>query len=315
MAEPLMASTEERMIEVGELGESHAALRVICASAVGAMQELLKRHGQLMPLVAHAAKEAPYAFELIDGFKRLRGARGLGWKKLRVRVLSIAGAEAVAAISVLNAGRGLSGLEEAWVVRALYREEHLNQPAIGQLLGRDKSWVSRRLLLAEGLDEGVQVDVRLGLLTARTAEALCRLPRGNQLQAAEIVMKQGLTQHQTDRWVKELLGLGLSEREAALEKATEGLAMLDLPPRHGPVPRKERTPAQQIVDDASQLVRVCGRLQARLHAHPLAALGAPAQVLVQQRLTDLLPALTALGDTLVRIKEQSHVSMGDTHRA
>ena len=215
MAEPQRAIPEERTVELGDLGESHAGLRVLCGDSVREMRELLKRHGQLMPLVAYATNEAPLSLEIVDGFKRLRGARQLGWRTLRVRVFAISGAEAKAAVSLLNAGRGLSGLEEAWVVRALYREERLTQPAIGQLLGRDKSWVSRRLLLAEGLDDGVQIDVRLGLLAARTAEALCRLPRGNQPQAAEVVMKRGLTQHQTDHWVKELVGLSESEREAA----------------------------------------------------------------------------------------------------
>lgn len=315
MAEPQKAIPEERTVELGDLGESHAGLRVLCGGAVREMGELLKRHGQLMPLVAYAKKEGPPFFEIVDGFKRLRGARQLGWRTLRVCVFAISGAEAKAAVSVLNAGRGLSGLEEAWVVRALYREDHLTQPAIGQLLGRDKSWVSRRLLLAEGLDDGVQVDVRLGLLAARTAEALCRLPRGNQLQAAEIVMKRGLTQHQTEHWVKELVGLSASEREAALEQATAGLAEVDLLPQSGQKQRRERTPAQEIVDDVSTLVRVCGRLQARLHVRPLCALGASAQALVGEGLAGLVEVLVALKDTILRITEEPHASMDESRRA
>jgi ParB/RepB/Spo0J family partition protein len=318
MAAPHRAIPEEHTVELHELGESHAGLRVLDGGSVGAMRELLRRHGQLMPVVAYAApeaKEAPPTFEIVDGFKRLRGARELGWKTLRVRVLGLAGAEAKAAISVLNGGRGLSGLEEAWVVRALYREEHLSQPAIGQLLGRDKSWVSRRLLLAEGLDDGVQVDVRLGLLAARTAEALCRLPRGNQQQAAEIVMKQGLTQHQTEHWVKELCGLGANEQEAALEQVLEGLAELPHLPSRGRRRHRERTPAQEIADDVSTLLRVCGRLQARLHARPLVALGAPAQALVGEGLAGLVPVLVALRDTILRITEEPHASMDESRRA
>ena len=52
-----------------------------------------------------------------------------------------------------NAASGLSELEEAWVVRSLYREDKLDQPHIAQLLGRHKSWVCRRLTLAEGLSD------------------------------------------------------------------------------------------------------------------------------------------------------------------
>jgi len=37
-------------------------------------------------------------------------------------------------------GLGAAEVEEAWVVRALYREERLKQAEIGLLLGRHKSW-------------------------------------------------------------------------------------------------------------------------------------------------------------------------------
>jgi hypothetical protein len=63
---------------------------------------------------------------------------------------------------VSNARQQLSDLEEAWLVRALYREDRLNQPQIAQLVGRHKSWVCRRLVLAEGLTSNVEPVVRLG---------------------------------------------------------------------------------------------------------------------------------------------------------
>jgi len=43
-----------------------------------------------------------------------------------------------------NARQALSDLEEAWLVRALYRDDRLTQPQIAQLLGRHKSWVFGR---------------------------------------------------------------------------------------------------------------------------------------------------------------------------
>ena len=46
----------------------------------------------------------------------------------------------------------------------------------------------RDLLLAEGLDPGVQTDVRLGLLSPPAAIAVAVLPRGNTRQAADVVM-------------------------------------------------------------------------------------------------------------------------------
>jgi ParB-like chromosome segregation protein Spo0J len=98
----------------------------------------------------------------------------------------------------------LSDVEEAWIVRALCREHGLRQAAVGQLLGRDKSWVCRRLKLAESLEVALQDDLRLGLLSATAARELARLPRGNQLRAADAVRDHALTSRQTARLVERL---------------------------------------------------------------------------------------------------------------
>jgi ParB/RepB/Spo0J family partition protein len=291
---------EERVTEIGNLRESLVQLRVLDAGALRGMRESLVRHGQMMAVAAYPVRceLEPSTFELVDGFKRLRAARELGWAQLRVRILTVDAVAAKVAMSVLNDGRGLSELEEAWLVRSLYREDGLTQPEIGRLLGRHKSWVSRRLMLAESLDEVVQADVRLGLLAARTAEALARLPRVNQRAAAEGVIKRGLTHHQTQRLVAEVLATPEGERTPALLQALDRV-----PEAAGPASGRsqaERTPAQWLVADAAALTRIGARLQARLWARPLAALGEPAARLVTETLAGLQPVLASLHRTLER---------------
>ncbi|MHB8817031.1 MAG: ParB/RepB/Spo0J family partition protein, partial [Steroidobacteraceae bacterium] len=101
---------------------------------------------------------------------------------------------------------GLCEIEEAWIVRSLIREQGLRQVQVGDLLGRDKSWVSRRLRLAEALEPALQDDVRLGLLSATAARELSRLPRGNQPRAAEAVREHQLTSRQSAQLIERLLG-------------------------------------------------------------------------------------------------------------
>jgi ParB-like chromosome segregation protein Spo0J len=305
--------TADPMVEIAQLRESHAGLRLLDEGSARVMRESLVRHGQLMALAAYRSGEAP-ALEVVDGFKRLRAARELGWAGLRVCVLPVATAEAKAAMSILNGGRGLSGLEEAWLVRSLYRDDDLTQPEIGRLLGRHKSWVSRRLLLAEGLDDLVQADVRLGLLAARTAEALARLPRVNQQRAAEAVMKYGLTFAQTERLVAQVLGRPECEREVAL---TEALARLpeNAVPASGKSRHGDRTPAQWLMADVAMLTRISVRLQARLLERPLSTLGESATRLVAEGLAGLLPVLSALRRTVERVTGETHATVEDAPRA
>jgi ParB-like chromosome segregation protein Spo0J len=301
---PMPSLPVERVVLIAELRESHAGLRLLDEGAVRGMRESLVRHGQLMAVAAYRPR-GPDALEVVDGFKRLRAARALGWALLRVRVLPLDGPEAKAAIGILNHGRGLSELEEAWLVRSLYRDDGLTQPQIGHILGRHKSWVSRRLLLAEGLDDSVQADVRLGLLAASTAAMMARLPRCNQLAAAEGVIKRGLTKYQAERLVTEVLARPAEEREAALDDAL-ACELRCFGPTRGKTRPAERTAAQWLMADVATLTRICARLQARLLERPLMALGEPAARLAAGGLAGLGPVLTALGRAIERALAGDH---------
>lgn len=138
------------------------------------------------------------------------GPSGCGWPELALaslwaHVVALDAAQSKAAMLQANpAQRGLSDIEEAWIVRARCREHGLRQAAVGQLLGRDKSWVCRRLRLAESLEAALQDDIRLGLLSATAARELARLPRGNQLRVASAVREHQLTSRQAARLVERL---------------------------------------------------------------------------------------------------------------
>ena len=166
-----------------ELGTSLCAVR-LCAPAVQEQMQLsFSKLGQLTPVQAWRAS-AGGDLEIFDGIKRWRAAQALSWSKLRVEVHALDAAGAKVRLLLCNAAAGLSDLEEAWVVASLYREDKLSQPHIAQLLGHDKSWVCRRLTLAESLSDQLTANVRLGLVSATAAVELARLQRCNQDAAA-----------------------------------------------------------------------------------------------------------------------------------
>jgi hypothetical protein len=65
-------------IALAELGERLSPLRLRSPEALRAMQQSLSRDGQLVAVVCSRHAET---LELVDGFKRLVGARKLGWEK------------------------------------------------------------------------------------------------------------------------------------------------------------------------------------------------------------------------------------------
>jgi len=282
--------SEQRVIEVSTLGEQLSLLRVCDASQLATMRGSLERHGQLAAITLFVQGEQ---LEVLDGFKRVRAARALGWRELVARIEEVRAAEAKLRIRELHSGSGLTELEEAWLVRSLYREDKMSMPQIGMALGRHKSWVFRRLMLAEALDPIVQADVRLGLIAPRAAVAVSRLPRGNQQAASAVVVRRGLTVRQTDLLVEELLSeRDPCAREALIARRLEGGAP-DRPP--GPPPsRAVRSEGEWMSADVLRIGELAGRLSARLLATPLTVLTPASAELLRDALVRLLPVLSAL---------------------
>lgn len=283
-------------MRVEALGERLAPLRLCEADALARMQRSLATIGQLTAITVFSGEGG--GLEVLDGFKRVRAARVLGWTELRAQHLAVDAPGAKAALVLLHERDGLTELEEAWLVRSLYREDHLTQPEIARRLSRDKSWVSRRLLVAEGLDDAVQADVRLGLVSASAAASLARLPRRNQHLAAQVVARTGLTCRQTARLVDEVLAC----RDERGERDVIERWRTAPPPRSAPHPvRRARSDAEWLLGDVATVTRVAARLEARLFAQPLAAFGAPAGELCAHALTTLAPILAALGRTIAHV--------------
>lgn len=294
MSDRLHASV---LVPLAALGERLGGLRLRDGSGLDAMQRSLARHGQLTAVVlfGHGGE-----LEMLDGFKRLHAARALGWNELRATTSDVTVADAKVQIATLHDGRGLTELEEAWLVRSLYRDDGLSQPEIARRLSRHKSWVCRRLLLVESLEPELQAAVRLGVLAPRAAVALAALPRGNQRAGLELVVRRGLTVRQTELLVAELLDLGDDATRAEfLARRLESWPAAPTPAR--PPSRALRSEADWMAADVATLLRVGARLEARLLGTPLGALGASAGGVVFDGLVALTPVLDALARTIASV--------------
>ncbi len=276
-----------RTVPLSELGLKLSALRLCQPAADENMRRSLERHGQLTAVVAFVDGGH---LQLLDGFKRLRAGRRLGWTNLRVRTLACDETKATALIGALHEQRGLTELEEGWIVRSLCREHGLHQGVVAQLLRRHKSWVSRRLLLVEGLEQAVQGDVRLGLLPARSALSVAALPRGNQRRAADLVIERGMTTRQAEGLVRRLCELDSDQaRDALMDAWPESTAT---PTTAKARPRSER---EQLLADVTTLMRVGVRLEVRLLASPVDNKRAG---VVREALTELVALVDTLGKAL-----------------
>ena len=208
---------------VSELGLRYRRYRLADEAGERDMVQSLRRHGQITPLVVCRHEET---LHVLDGFKRMAAALALGQPNLRCQVLVADERQAkVALLTLHGAGKRLVELEEAWLVQALVREDGLSQVEVAELLGRHKSWVCRRLALLEKLVEEVRQDLRLGLVSARTARELVSLPTGNQSRVLRLIQAEGLSGMEVRGVVKLLHGAcSRDQEEYVLAQPRQALA-------------------------------------------------------------------------------------------
>ncbi len=227
-----LSMNEELYIEelaISEIGERYGALRIVNPRADAAMVKSIRKYGQITPVVCMKTEGR---WELIDGFKRLRACRGLNKTTLRAKRIEVSGRVCKAAIIQLNqSSRSINEMEEALVLQSLHREDGLTQIEIAVLLGRDKSWVSRRISLIERLSEEVQEDIRLGLISVMTGRDLAKLPRGNQKEAAEAILKCHYTTREAAKLIRDLLSRPRWEYSAILASPWEVVEPTEPRPR------------------------------------------------------------------------------------
>jgi ParB/RepB/Spo0J family partition protein len=200
----MISSVEGHFLEIplSELGQSYGRLRIVHPRADACMLDSLRQFGQISPVVVTSGER----YELVDGFKRLRALKQLGYERVTARVLDLSVHGLKAAMIDLNRKKGsICDLEEALVVHSLCREDKLSQVEAAVLLGRHKSWVCRRLSLIERLCDEALSHIRLGLIPTSIGRELCRLPRGNQPAALRTILKYRFCSRETARLVSLLL--------------------------------------------------------------------------------------------------------------
>ena len=286
----------------GELGVALSAVRLCAPDAQEQMRVSLSKLGQLTAVQAYRVGAA---LEVFDGLKRVRAALELDWPTVRVEVHALEAAGAKVRVLRCNASAPLCDLEEAWLVRSLYRDDDLGQPQIAVLLGRHKSWVCRRLTLAEGLSEELTASVRLGLVSATAAVEVGRLQRCNQDEVARVVARRGLTTRQTGSLVDAVMAAPPGEWPRLFEEASRP------PPRVPKGGASRRTPGEQLVADAWAMRRLSARLQARLLERSFESLGDEACATVSREFGELRSTLHSLTRTI----ETRLTARGATHAA
>ncbi|MEA3275646.1 MAG: ParB N-terminal domain-containing protein [Pseudomonadota bacterium] len=162
----------------------------------------IEQQGQLMPVVAVPEAGNDRHWVLIDGYRRLEALQRLGEDLIWVDVWERSIDEALLASLARGPDRAWEAIEQAALIAELARRHSLQ--AIALQLGRDVSWVSRRLSLLKALPEDLLEQVRQGRISLWAAtRILAPLARANSGHA-RILLSQLEHQPLSTRELKRL---------------------------------------------------------------------------------------------------------------
>ncbi|OOZ40161.1 ParB/RepB/Spo0J family partition protein [Solemya elarraichensis gill symbiont] len=171
------------------------------------LQELadsITEQGIVQPIVVRPIGEGKY--EIIAGERRWRAAQLAGLSEVPVVVRDVDDKSAMAMALIENIQRDdLNPLEEADALQRLISEFGLTHQQIAQAVGKSRTAVTNYIRLLD-LEAEVKRMVDERKLEMGHARAILGLKGGQQVEAANKVVRQGLSVRETERLVRRMQG-------------------------------------------------------------------------------------------------------------
>lgn len=161
--------------------------RINNAKTLATLQNSINIYGQLVPAFAVHEKDR---YILIDGFQRLAALKASGHDCIKIQIINENEPDSLFTLLARNNDRKLETVEQAALIQELYNRFSYTFQEIANHLGRDKSWVKRRLDLVASLPEEVLQAVMTGKLSSWSASrVLVPLARANEQDCLDLTKK------------------------------------------------------------------------------------------------------------------------------
>lgn len=178
-------------LELGQLDRKYASLRIEERGRRSRLAASLAQHGQQTPVLV-VPTDSTDRWVLVDGYLRVSALEDLCRDVVNAVAVAMDEAEALVMGHRLDNARRRSALEDGWLLQELSSVHGRDLGSLSVLLGRSRSWVSRRLSLVHVLPRSVQQAVRGGRLSPHVAmKYLVPLARANGAQCETLVERLG----------------------------------------------------------------------------------------------------------------------------
>lgn len=172
-------------------------------AALAELAESIKSQGLMQPILARTVPGGQY--EIIAGERRWRACQLAGLKEVHVLVRDVPDDAALKMALIENIQReDLNPLEEAQGLHRLIQEFDMTHQTAAESVGRSRAAVSNILRLLN-LSKPVQALIMDGRLDMGHGRALVPLSAAKQVEAADEIVKRGLSVREAERLVARML--------------------------------------------------------------------------------------------------------------
>lgn len=163
----------------------YAHIRIKNEARVRRLADSISHHGQLEAMMTVTGQDGRLI--LVDGYQRYAALKYLGHDVGLVTVADESESQALYHLLLHCGERQWEAIEEAGLIQELHRRFGCSMQEIGKRLGRDKSYVKRRMDLLESLPEEILSRVIAGVISTWSAShVLVPLSRGNASDATRL---------------------------------------------------------------------------------------------------------------------------------
>ncbi len=168
-------------MEIAHLELRYAHTRIIKRESLVALAASIEQWGQISPVITVAPRV------LIDGYRRVAALKLCKRDTVLAEHWSCKEDQALMRVLVSGSERRWDVVEQAALIRELMDCHEMSRARVAGRLGRNPSWVARRLSLLEALPEEILQKVRSGCLSSWAASrVLAPLARANAHHSAAL---------------------------------------------------------------------------------------------------------------------------------
>jgi len=142
-------------------------IRVHRPEIASSLMNSIERCGQIIPVIT--VKESDLSFVLIDGYLRVAALKRCGKDTVAAEIWQCNEQNALIRVLMKNREQRWEPLEEALLIKELLEKHNISQAKIAQLMGRNQSWISRRIALVHALPDEILGLVQKGRISTWAA--------------------------------------------------------------------------------------------------------------------------------------------------